>query len=211
MKNINVAFKQYLANNEQNFASCNYIIKLLPYLSITSLVYMDIVDRSFINANKAFKQSITQAASGPAEAWEIYQKQKKLLKHHFKTYCDNWKAAILQQCKNLGCFEQFFQSIGFGDLLQSDQLPDQAQYDELVGASKHDKSAKIMLTQLRTSVKNELEERIKNARLELIQHIFSNNIDIVRGVPESPDQNMDNENLNNENLNNENLNNENSV
>ena len=185
MKVLGNAFKQYV-NSIEVFQPRMYLIKMLPYLTVVALEYMDIVDRSFINANKQFKESIKFATNDPEQAWEIYKTQKKSLKHHFKTYCDTYRQEILEVCSHPGNFQEFFINIGFNELLTTDQLPNQQQYDELVGASKYDKDAKITLLTLRNQVKNELENRIKNSRKQLIRDIFTSNVDQVQNVDRTP-------------------------
>ena len=207
MKILGNSFKEFV-NSQEAFNVRRYLISMLPYLSLISLEYMDIVDRSFINANTQFKQSIIDEArlrglTETDQIWEVYQKRKQSLKHHFKSYCDNFKERIIQVCSDPDIFSGIFNIINFNEILTDDELPTQEQYDEAVGASKHDKDAKIYLAQVRAHVKNVLEEKIKEAKSSLINHIFNHQVDIVRGVPASPDQNMNNED-NNENLNNEN-------
>ena len=116
----------------------------------------------------------------------------------------NFREQILRVCRNPDNFHDLFVTMDFGDLLTLDKLPSQEQYNELVGASKYDKSAKITLIQIRTYVKSEYEKRLKFVKGKVIEDILNSKVDTVREVPRTPprpNQNMgtDAENMNNEN------------
>ena len=188
MKALNKGFKEFIS--DEVFNNRRYLISMLPYLTIISLEYIDIIDRSFINSNKQFKQNIIdEAVSKNMPIWEVYKIMKNKFKNHFKAYCKDNEGKIMEVCFTSGIFQNLFDTIDYNEFLESDELPSQEQYDELVAASKFDKEAKIQLTQLRSSLKQEFQNRIDNARDSLINHIFNHSVDAVQGNPGTPQHN----------------------
>ena len=187
MRTLADAFRQFTA--QEAFNAKRYLIALLPRLSILALEYTDIVDRSFINKNQAFKQSILdEAAKRNMNPWDVYQEEKKRHKAHFKAYMQDYMQRILDVCANPANFGELFTAMSFGDFMTDESLPTQEQYEEMVEIAKTDRQAKVQLVELRFTVKNAFEERIAAAKDALIRHIFNSNVDVVQGVPGTPNQ-----------------------
>ena len=185
MRTLGESFRMY--TDQEIFNTHRYLISLLPRLSVLALEYTDIVDRSFINANPAFKESILQEATRRNKnPWDVYQEEKKRHKAHFKAYMQNYMQAIIDVCAQPEIFNEVFSAIKFGDFMNDENLPTQEQYNEMVEEAKINHDAKVQLADIRFSLKTELEERVAAAKDDLINDIFSSQVDPVRGVPRTP-------------------------
>ena len=187
MRTLGDAFRAF--TSQDVFNDKRYLIGLLPRLSILALEYTDIVDRSFINKNQRFKQSILdEAAKRNKNPWDVYQEEKKRHKAHFKAYMQDYMQRIIDACAKPDNFGEVFNAMSFGDFLQDESLPSQEQYEEMVEAAKVDRAAKVQLVDLRFTVKNEFEQRIAVAKEQLINHIFTSNVDVIQQVPNTPSE-----------------------
>ena len=188
MRTLGDAFRTF--TSDEVFNPRRYILSLLPRLTILALEYIDIVDRSFINANSTFKQSVIAAAEQTGKhPWDVYQEEKKRHKAHFKAYTQDSQQRIIDVCASPIIFKDVMDAIRFvPDFINNEQLPTQEQYNEIVEAAKYDKTAKINLAQIRFDIKNTLEQLLNQAKQSLIDDIFTSHVDAVQGIPRSPAQ-----------------------
>ena len=185
MRVLGDSFRMF--TDQEIFNTRRYLISLLPRLSVLALEYTDIVDRSFINSNPAFKQSILQEATRRnVSPWDVYQEEKKRHKAHFKAYMQDYMQRIIDVCAQPAIFENVFLAIDFEAIMTDESLPTQEQYNEMVSEAKVNHEAKVQLADIRFSLKTELEERVAAAKNDLINDIFTSQVDTVRGVDRTP-------------------------
>ena len=174
IKVINETFNHHMANHPI-VGNKSWVLKCLSKIMLSSLVYMNVVDRGLIRANPSIIEQIL-STGGPAEGWALYQKIKQRQSKGIKAYLEANQEAIFAELSNPAAIDNILNAFSFYAQVDDEHLPNDEQFARLEEIKQ--KTYKAGLKQTFTAALEEI-------KMGLIGDIFNNQPIIQNNQPQT--------------------------
>ena len=160
---------------KQEVMNKSWVLKCLSKIMLSSLVYMNVVDRGLIRANPSIIEQIL-STGGPAEGWALYQKIKQRQSKGIKAYLEANQEAIFAELSNPANIDSILNAFSFYAQVDDEHLPNDEQFARLEEIKQ--KTYKAGLKQTFTAALEEI-------KMGLIGDIFNNQPIIQNNQPQT--------------------------